>query len=227
MLEFKPTIISPASSEAGDHVEPRSSSFDNEQVHTSRFRRLCSFLRHFPLCGNNKPSPLSYIRRYNLLLHDASLVFAIPCLILVIVDLRTYMQNHEHARNKSNTNAIVVLDGLALTFFGLTIIYAIAYRLVAHLSGGLDHSSSTSTSFVYKTPLALFLIDVLIWAAVTAIANTILAMRTGSTTCRSWADVDSGNCEEWRKNIMRATGGLGEVLRQVQSFLFVAGYLRQ
>ena len=227
MLEFKPTIISPPSSEAGDHVEPTSSSFDNEQVHTSRFRRLCSFLRHFPLCGNNKPSPPSYIRRYNLLLHDASLIFAIPCLILVIVDLRTYMQNHEHARNKSNTNAIVVLDGLGVTFFGLTIIYTVAYRLAAHLSEDLDHNSSSSTSFVYKTPLALFLIDIFIWLAVTATANTILAMRTGRITCESLVDVDSGNCEEWRKNIMRATGGLGEVLRYAQSFLFVAGCLRQ
>jgi hypothetical protein len=213
MLEFKPTIISPPSSEAGDHVKSTSSPFGNEQVHTTRFRRFWSFLRHFPLCGNNKPSPPSYIRRYNLLLHDASLVFAIPCLILVIVDLRTYMQNHEHARNKSNTNAIVVLDGLALTFFGLTIIYTIAYRFAAHLSADLDHSNSGSTSFVYKTPLTLFLIDVFIWAAVTATTNTILAMRTGSATCRSLADVDSGNCEEWRKNIMRAAGGLGEVLR--------------
>jgi hypothetical protein len=154
----------------------------------------------------------SYIPRYNLL-YDVSLVFVIPCLILIIVDLRTYTQNHEHARNNSNTNPIVVLDGLALTFFGLTIIYSVAYRLATHLPGDLDHSSSSSAPFVYKTSLVLFVIDVLNWAVVTATANTILAMRTGSTTCGSWADVDSGNCEEWRENIMRATGGLGEVLR--------------
>jgi hypothetical protein len=213
MLEFKPTIPSSISSEAGDYVEPMSSSFDKEQVHTSRFQRLWSFLRSSSLCGHNKPPTPSCIRRCNLFSHDASLVFAIPCLTLVIVDFRTYMQNHEHAHNQSNTNSIVVLDGLAMAFFGLTIIYAIAYRLAAHIPGGIDHSSSNSSSFVYKTPLALFLVDILLCAAITGTADTILAMRIGSTNCESRADVDSGICEEWRKNIMRATGGLGIVLR--------------
>jgi hypothetical protein len=213
MLEFKPTITPSTSSEAEDRVEPTSSSLDTEQVHISRFRRLWSSLRSIPVCGSNKLLTPSNVRSWNLRLHDTSLLFAIPCLVLVIVDLRTYMQNHEHARNRSNANLIVVLDGLALIFFGLTIIYAVAYRLTAHLSGGLDHSSNHNTSFVYKTPLALFLIDIFLTTAVTATADTTLAMRTESKSCERWADVDSGICEGWRVNIMCAAGGLGVVLR--------------
>jgi hypothetical protein len=206
MIEFKPTIPE-------DHVESIPSSLDTEQVHTSRFRRLWSSLCSIPLCFSNKTLTPSDVRRWNLRLHETSLLFAIPCLALIIVDLQTYMQNHEHARNQSNANPIVVLDGLALTFFAFTIIYAVAYRFAAHLSGDVGHSSSNNTSFVYKTPLALFLIDIFLTTAVTATADTTLAMRTESKSCERWADVDSGICEGWRVNIMCATGGLGVVLR--------------
>jgi hypothetical protein len=213
MLEFKPTIPSSTSSEAEGHVEPMSSSFDTKQVHTSRFRRLWSSLCSIPLCFSNRTLTPSEVRSWNLHLHATSLLFAIPCLVLTIVDLQTYMQNHEHARNQSNANPIALLDGFALTFFALTIIYAVAYHLAAHLSGDVDHSSRNNTSFVYQTPLALFLIDILLMAAVTAIADTILAMRSEIRNCGRWADVDSGICEGWRINIMCAAGASGVVLR--------------
>jgi hypothetical protein len=213
MLEFKPTIPDSISSEVEGHAEPKSSSFDTKQVHTSRFCRFWSPLCSIPLCFSNKTLTPSEVRTWNLRVHATSLLFAIPCLVLTIVDLQTYIQNHKHARNQSNANPIAVLDGLALTFFALTIIYAVAYRLAADLSGDVDHGGGNNTSFVYKTPLAFFLIDILLTAAITATADTILAMRTESVNCGKWADVDSGTCEGWRTNIMCAVGGLGVVLR--------------
>ena len=205
MIEFKPTIPE-------DHVGPVSSSLDTEQVHTSRFRRFWSSFRSID-CFSKKTLTPSETRSWNLRLHEASLLFAIPCLVLNTIDLQTYMQNHKHARNQSNVNSIVVLDGFALAFFAFTIIYSVAYHLAAHLSGDVDHSSSNNTSFVYKTPLALLLIDILLTPAVTAIADTTLGMRTENTVCQRWIDVDSGICEGWRVNIMCAAGALGVVLR--------------
>jgi hypothetical protein len=208
MIEFRPTIPE-------DDVEPISSSLDTEQGHTSRFRHLWSSFLSIHPCFSNKTWTASNIRNWNLRLHKTSLLFAIPCLALIIVDLQTYMQNHEHARNQSNANGVVVLDAVALAFFAFTIIYAVAYHLAAHLSGDVDHSSSNNTSFVHKIPRTLFLIDIFHTCTVTTVADTILGMRTENTntSCERWADVDSGICEGWRVNVMCAAGALGVVLR--------------
>src|SRR5436853_329561 len=82
MIEFEPTIPE-------DHVEPISSSLDTEQVPTSRFRRFWSSFRSID-CFSKKTLTPSEARSWNLRLHETSLLFAIPCLVLIIVDLQTY-----------------------------------------------------------------------------------------------------------------------------------------
>jgi len=145
---------------------------------------------------------------HDLTLHILSAIFAIPVIVLYVVDLcyaQDYKTNHSHSTPPNSTHsnltpALIVIDALGIASGALPWIYCSVWlRIISPRARKRTLSRKWSTA-----------IDVLLWALALGMADTTLAMRTSKNNC-SMFDADGG-CLHWRRMMMIAVGVLGILL---------------
>jgi hypothetical protein len=158
------------------------------------------------------PADLRTARRL-LFSHVAALIFAVPTLILVAVDLHSYTHRpritpvFRHGQF-STPASLLILDIMSLILLSLTLLYAVVY-LKLRLHGKI------TPAFLRRFAIPIFLLDGFLCVGVQALSDTIIGMRTGSevTGCQRFEYLDVGACEGWRRTVLRAAGACGIVAR--------------
>jgi hypothetical protein len=141
-----------------------------------------------------------------ILSHSLCLVFGIPALSLFAVDLHAY--SFTHPTRYFSSNLITNLDGIALAFLSITILYA------AVLLAFLRQTRRLLTPAIFSQHIILIgFIDWVLCITVFVVSVMSLSQRAAISNCQNLLYLDEGACNSYRRSIVKAAGSMGVLTR--------------
>jgi hypothetical protein len=150
-----------------------------------------------------------------ILSHSLCLVFGIPALSLFAVDLHAYVSqvhptpySFTHPTRYFSSNLITNLDGIALAFLSITILYA------AVLLAFLRQTRRLLTPAIFSQHIILIgFIDWVLCITVFVVSVMSLSQRAAISNCQNLLYLDEGACNSYRRSIVKAAGSMGVLTR--------------
>jgi hypothetical protein len=161
----------------------------------------------------SSPSPPRYgwtserIAQHSILSHSLCLMFGIPSLTLFALDLHAYASQVHHPKTPSS-NLITNLDGIALAFLSLTVIYAtlflVFYRQIRRL---------LTPAFLRRHLILISLTIHVLSQPLFVVSVMSLAQRAYASNCQVNLRFDAGACDGHRRTIVKGAGAMGVLTR--------------
>jgi hypothetical protein len=172
----------------------------------------------------SNPSPLSpprygwtseRIARRAILSHSLCLVFGIPAFFLFSVDMHAYVSqvhptpySFTHPTRYFKSNLITNLDGIALAFISITILYAAIFLAFLRQTRQL-----LTPAIFYQHIIIISLTDYILGTTVFVVSTMSLSQRVATSNCQHLLYLDEGACDSYRRGIMKAAGSMGILTR--------------